>query len=188
MNLSKNLIVAIAYTITLMSPFLNTNAFAESANAKVMGITSDEINVLADIAAINKTEILLATIASNKQTSSDVKDLASLMMNQHGSNLTQLLELANSFHLQSLSSSESKKLTEEGNQGMMKLGGLQGDQFDKAYVDAMVKGHQAALNLIDNHLMKAAKTESIKKFLSDTRTAVAQHLEHAKKLQENMKS
>ena len=65
---------------------------------------------------------------------------------------------------------------------------MQGEQFGKEYIDGMVKGHQAVLNLIDNKLMKAAKTESIKKFLSDTRSAVVHHLEKAKQLQEQMKS
>ena len=184
MKLAKNLILALTSTAIL----LGTNSFAEQVNAKQIVIKSDEINILADIAVIDKTEILLATVASNKKSSADVIDFAKLMIDQHGSNLTQLLEIANSQHVASLSSNESNKLNAQGNQAMMKLGGLKGDQFDKEYIDAMVKGHQDALDLIDNHLMKEAKTETIKNFLSDTRAVVAQHLEHAKKLQENMKS
>ncbi|MBI2786320.1 MAG: DUF4142 domain-containing protein, partial [Legionella longbeachae] len=96
--------------------------------------------------------------------------------------------MANSFHLKSLSGNQSKKLTTEGNAEMMKLGSLQGEQFDKAYIEGMVKGHQAALALIDNELMKKAKTESIKNFLTNTRDAVVHHLDKAKKLEESLKA
>ncbi len=185
MKLSKNIILALAYAS--MNFFLNAPAFAAS-NAQEDGIQSGDINILADIAAIDKTEILLATIASNKNLNKEVLSFAKLMIVQHGANLTQLLDMVHHFHLASLNSSESNQLSAEGNQGMMTLGGLQGDQFAKEYINAMVKGHQAALDLIDNQLMKTAKTESIKKFLSDTRVAVVQHLEHAQKLQKDMPS
>ncbi|KTD55558.1 hypothetical protein Lsan_3110 [Legionella santicrucis] len=187
MKLSKNRL-AIGCSLILTSFFLGTPSYAVPANINHSEIKSDEINILADIAVIDKTEILLAVIASNKKASADVMDFAKMMIDQHGSNLTQVLEIANSVHLKSLSSNASNKLTTEGNEIMMKLGGLQGEQFDKAYIDGMVKGHQAALELIDNQLMKKAKTESIKNFLSNTRDAVVQHLDKAKKLQENVKS
>lgn len=183
MKLLKNLLA----TIILANFVLGANSFAESANAKHTEITSDEMNILADVAVIDKTEILLAAIAVNKKTNSDVLDFAKMMIDQHGSNLTQVLEIASGFHLKSLSGNESNKLATEGNEAMMKLGSLQGEQFTKAYIDGMVKGHQAALDLIDNQLMKKAKNESIKSFLSNTRDAVVQHLDKAKKLQENMK-
>jgi putative membrane protein len=117
-----------------------------------------------------------------------VADFAKMMMDQHGSNLNQILEMANKAHIKALNGGLSNKLTTEANEDLIKLGGLQGEQFEKAYVDAMVKGHEAALGLIDNKLMKEARTELMKQFLSDTRTVVAHHLESAKKLQESMKS
>ncbi len=172
--------------VTLANIFWGTNSFAASANVKNVESTSDEINILADIAVIDKTEIILGVVASNKKVSADVMDFAKFLIDHHGSNLTQVLEMAHNLHLKSLNSNQSNKLATEGNEAMMKLGSLQGKQFDKAYIDAMVKGHQAALDLIDTQLMKQAKTESIKSFLSNTRAAVAQHLDMAKKIQQNL--
>lgn len=150
-------------------------------------LTSAEIGDLASIATIDKNEILLSVVASNKKVNSDVADLANMMINQHGNNLTQILEMVKNLHISSLKGGDAEKLMTEGKKELMALGALEGNQFATAYVDAMVKGHQAALDLIDQHLMKNAKSETVKKFLTDTRAVVAQHLEHAKELQEKMK-
>ncbi|WP_244940970.1 DUF4142 domain-containing protein [Legionella sainthelensi] len=185
MKLSKNLFI-IGFIVTLGNTFCGTNSFAAPENVKNVAVTSDEMDILADIAVIDKTEIILAAVASNKKVSTGVMDFAKFLIDHHGSNLTQVLEIAHNLHFTSLNSNQANKLTTEGNEAMMKLGGLQGKQFDTAYIDAMVKGHQGALDLIDTQLMKKAKTESIKSFLINTRAAVAQHLEMAKKIQQNL--
>lgn len=185
MKLSTRLF-GIGCIVTLTNFVLVTHSFAVPANTQSVVISSDERNILADIAVIDKTEILLAVVAANKKPSSDVMDFAKFMIEQHGSNLTQILEMAHNLHFNSLSDKESNQLTAQGNEALIELGSLQGKQFDKAYIDAMVKGHQAALDLIDNQLTKEAKTESIKSFLSDTRAAVVHHLDMAKKIQASL--
>jgi len=64
---------------------------------------------------------------------------------------------------------------------------LNGEQFERAYLAAMVKGHTDVLGTIDNELLKAVKNEPLKKHLTETRGHVAAHLEKAKQLQGNMK-
>lgn len=173
--------------ITLIGMLAANPLFAKSTES-TKKITPAEIGTLATIAAIDKNEILVSVVAVNKKTDAGVTDFAKMMIDQHGSNLTQILEMANKMHAIPLMGGEAKTLTLDGKKAMVKLGGLEGNQFDKAYVNAMVKGHQAALNLIDHQLMKTAKSQKIKQFLTDTRAVVAEHLEHAKKLQETMKS
>lgn len=156
------------------------------AKPAMEGMTSAEIGSLATVATIDKNEILIAVVALNKQLNSDVTDFAKMMIDQHGGNLTQILAMIND--AQPLTGGEADKLAADGKQGLMKLGAMKGDVFATAYVNAMVKGHEAALNLIDTRLMKTATSDNVKKFLTDTRAAVATHLEHAKKLQDKMKS
>lgn len=190
MKMFKALISCFCSAIILTTSHLYAAQSATGAIAtepsKTSTITSAESNSLADIAVIDKTEALLAILANNRTNNSGVLDFAKFMIEQHGSNLSQLLELANSFHIQNLNGKEAAKLTSGANKGMMSLGALKAGQFDKAYVDAMVQGHQDALQLIDNQLMKSAKTASIKNFLTNTRAAVVIHLDKAKKLQKNM--
>ncbi|HSW92985.1 MAG TPA: DUF4142 domain-containing protein [Gammaproteobacteria bacterium] len=149
-------------------------------------LTPADIGTLATVAAIDKNEILIAAVAQNKQLNADIMDFAKMMIDQHGNNLTQILDMIKNEH--PLTGGEADQLTAEGKQGLMKLGAMNGDAFATAYVNAMVKGHEAALNLIDTKLMKTATSPDVKKFLSETRAAVMVHLAHAKKLQDKMKS
>lgn len=182
MKFSKTLLSAIVIgAFAMSSAYADKTVAAKSSSA----MTSAEIGTLATVATVDKNEVLLAVIALNKKLSSDINDFANMMIDQHGSNLTQILAMVNDHPL---SGGDSDKLATEGKNAMMKLGAMNGDAFATAYVNAMVKGHEAVLKMIDDQLMKTAKSEEVKKFLTDTRAAVATHLEHAKKLQSQMKS
>jgi len=169
------------FACAALNTLLLTPVFAATST-----LSSAEVGTLATIAVIDKNEILAGVVANNKNPSSGIADFAKMMIDQHGSNLTQLLEMADQFHVASLTGGESDQLASQGKVGLAKLAGLSGNDFAKAYVDAMVKGHEAALKLIDTKLMKTAKSEEIKKFVTDTRSAVVDHLDHAKKLQQEM--
>lgn len=166
---------------------LSVSAYAESAANNTKKITSAEQESLGTIAAIDKSEILVGSVAVNKGSSSHVVDYAKMMVKMHGGNLTQILEMANHWHVASLMSSTGVKMMAENAKDLMSLGGLEGKAFDKAYIDAMVNGHQAALNMLDNKLLKTAKTPEVKQFLMDVRGVVAEHLDAAKKVQEDLK-
>lgn len=180
MNISKTLLIS-----TLLVGFLGTSSlYAKDSTAAKL--TPAEMNSLATVAAIDKSEIMLGVVATHKKTNSGVMDYAKMMIDMHGSNLTEILEMRNHYHNLALTSPMANKLKSQSMKDMLALGALQGDNFDKAYVDAMVKGHQAALDLIDHQLLQTAKSDAIKKFLTDTRAVVVQHLDDAKKLQEKM--
>jgi putative membrane protein len=174
MNRTKSLMLSTTLAMLITSPLYATSS-----------LTSAEIGTLATVAAIDKNEILVSVVATNKKTDAGVADFAKMMIDQHGSNLTQILEMAHNLHASSLAGSEAESISAQGKKDIMTLGALQGSEFDRAYVNAMVKGHQGALDLINNKLMKTAKSEEMKKFLSDTKAAVEHHLEDAKKLQED---
>lgn len=149
-------------------------------------VSSNDAGSLATIAAIDKNEILISVIAKHNDVSSDLKSFAKMMIDQHGDNLTQILHLSAKIHGFSLGAGSSKEMAAAGMKDMLAIGRLQGDAFGRAYINAMVKGHTAALDLLDHKLIPEAKSAEIKKFLTDTRSAVATHLEDAKKVQSNM--
>ncbi len=163
-----------------------TLALVFSAQAAFANTTPAETKTLATIAAIDKNEILIGLVAKNKKITHGVKDLANMMIDQHSANLTQILEMANQLHAMPLTSSTAIKLTAAGNKGMLQIAALNGNQFDHAYVNAMVSGHEAALKLIDTQLMQTAQSAEMKKFMVSTRATVAMHLACALKLQKKM--
>ncbi len=179
MNLVKSLMLGTTLGMLIATPLYANHSTTGSTTTS---LSSAEIGTLATIAAIDKNEILVSVVASNKKTDSGVADFAKMMIEQHGSNLTQIIEMAHNMHVSSLAGGEAEKISAQGKKDMMALGALPGNEFDKAYVNAMVKRHQAALDLIEHQLMKTAKSEEIKKFLTDTKAAVERHLADAKKL------
>lgn len=180
MNVLKSALLGISLTL------LSLNTYAQDQTTQ--SINSAEKSSLASIAAIDKNEILISVIAENKKVDSNVTDFARMMISQHGSNLTQVIDLVNQAKNGLVSSADAEKLARQGKQEMLKIGALQGNEFAKAYADAMVKGHEEALKLIDDKLMKTAKSDEIKTFLTNTRAAVEKHLEHARKLQSQLQS
>lgn len=174
MNVVKSVFLGVLFTL------------GTSFTAHAQSLNSAEKSTLATIATIDKNEILISVVAENKKVSSDVIDFAKMMINQHGSNLAQILDMEQQLKTGPLTGGESETLAKQGKEALIKIGGLDGDAFASAYADAMVKGHEGALNLIDTKLMKTAKTDEMKKFLTDTRAAVQMHLEHAKKMQADL--
>ena len=181
MKLLKSLVLTASLTTLLAANPL----YAKDADTTK--ITPAEANALATIAAIDKNEIVVSVVASNEKVPSDTVDFAKMMIDQHGANLAQILQMAHSMHIP-LANGAADKLCAQGKKDLLALGALQGDEFNKAYVNAMVSGHEAALKLIDTELMKTATNETVKKFMTDTRAAVVEHLEHAKKLQASLKA
>ena len=50
-------------------------------------------------------------------------------------------------------------------------------------MEAMIKGHTEVQDMIDNQLLKNAKSEEVKKHLMETRDHVATHIAEARQVQ-----
>lgn len=150
-------------------------------------LSSDEVSSLATVAAIDQNEILLGVMTLHKHPNHHVKKFAEMMIKQHGQNLTKITELAHQFDVSNLSGGKSEDLLREGQTDLLTLGSLKGSQYNTAYVNAMVSGHEDALNLIKTKLMDTAATPEVKKFMEATEKAVAKHLADAKKVQKDLK-
>ncbi len=127
------------------------------------------------LAAVDEHEIAAAKQAQEKGVTGAVLDYAKRMEKEHGDNLTKtraLGSLGSSADLQAMKDKDASDL--------QALGGTSGKDYEKSYIDAMVKGHQDALDLIDNKMMPAATSEAVRQHLTETRKHVAAHLAGAK--------
>lgn len=64
-----------------------------------------------------------------------------------------------------------------------RLGALEGDEFSREWVAAMVKGHEEALAKLDNELIPGASDAAVTQHLQSTRAAISRHLDTARSLQ-----
>jgi len=133
------------------------------------------------VGAVDKHEIQAAEQARSKKVRRDVLDFANLLHTEHSKNLEAGQKLG-----ATETSTELTAMEEKGRAGLAELDTKTGTAYEKAYVDAMVKGHEEALSMIDTKLLPAATDDNVRTFLTNSREHVAMHLEKGKALQAKM--
>lgn len=165
------------------------NQYERNADTTGMNNSPDsyrsEIDALELLNAINENEINVAAEARSKNISQPVKAYADMLHQEHTNNYNETRELARSRGMNLADNNISTDLKVEGDTKLDKLRVLEGEDFEKAFLDAMIADHANALNLIDNKLMAAATNEAVRQHLTNTRGHIAKHLEEAKKLAGN---
>jgi putative membrane protein len=132
-------------------------------------------------AIIGKTEIELGQIALKNTQNEDVHRYAERMVKDHTAADKKLKAIAAKEDLQL-----PQSLDQEHQSLKTKLQGLKGEDFDRAYVNAMAKGHDKAVALFESASQQAQMPAELKQFAASTLPTLEQHKEmahslHAKK-------
>lgn len=135
------------------------------------------------ITTLDKNEITSAKMAIKKATNAQVKEYAQYLLDEHSQNLKDAMKISKDIKEKPVASAQAKDLKQKGKEEMKTLSSLKGVDFDKAYIQAMVKGHEEAINLVDNELLKSVTNPALKEFLDTTRGHLETHLDKAKKIE-----
>lgn len=130
------------------------------------------------LSTINQHEIDLAKQAKDKKVTGAVLEYAQMMEREHSQNQEQTLALGSP-----ADTDQTREMKRKGSEEKQRLGALDGKDYAKAYVDAMVKGHTEALSALDATGIPAASSAGVREHLTRTRGHVATHLEKAKAIQ-----
>jgi len=152
--------------------------------SKMAALNDDQIAAV--VVALNQGEIDQADVALKEAKADEVKHFAHHMKDDHTKWLTDAKDLAKKQKLDPKEGDISKMLKDDSDSTMKMLSTTKGDDFDKEYVDAQVKGHQMALDLIDERLSKDVKNDDLKKAIDDVKPKIATHLAEAKTLQNDL--
>jgi putative membrane protein len=126
------------------------------------------------------TEVEAGKLAQEKGASQDVKDFGAMMVKDHTQNNSDLMALAKAKGVD-----VSDKL-DAHHQGMIdSLSAKSGADFDKAYIDAMVKGHTHMLKLMKGE--ESSSDADLKDFATKTADTVKMHLSKAEDIQKSLK-
>lgn len=155
--------------------------FASFVNISFAKANDHDGEIIAYMEAINNAEINAAKVAKDKKIDANVMQFADTMIQQHGDNLQQITDLSNKINIQPDETSAVKKFIETGDKDLAKLSKLADAKFQKAYIQAMIKGHTDADKMV-KQFEKEVQNADLKQYLIDTKTAVEQHLSEAKKL------
>lgn len=162
------------------APAGSTAGTTAGGMAGTMAASERERGALGVLNAINEHEIAAGEQALARSVPEDVAAYARMMVEQHSENR----DKTNQFG----PNAGDPKATAQRDKGAAELKALAAksdNEYAKAYVDAMVKGHTEALATLDNNLIPAAESDAVRTHLTTTRGHVADHLERAKALQKS---
>lgn len=132
-----------------------------------------DAEVMGFVVAVNDNEILTAAEAAKEKVSLQVLEYAKRLHAEHGQNLGETLKLGLKIDVTPLETTAVDKLRVKGAGEFAALLPLNGEEFETAYIAAMIKGHNEVLDMIDNQLLKATDNDALKKHLTETRGHVA---------------
>ena len=156
---------------------------AAPADSGAAAGTVSDAQIAAIVLAANAVDSTAGALAVQKGTSNDVKQFGQRMVTDHGGVNQQAVALAGRLNLTPEENPTSQQLTAGGQQNVTALNGMTGAAFDRAYIDHEVEYHQTVLDAIDKTLIPNAQNADLKALLTQTRPAVAAHLQMAKDIQ-----
>ena len=151
---------------------------AEESNDSKLETNSGEKNAqfLVEVSEINMEEVSLGRLALMKGTSSHVKELAQMMVDEHTKSMTQLTSLAKT-KMVTLPTTETEKVQES----YKKLDEKTGMDFDKKYCGMMVDGHKDAISKFEN--ASESSDLEIKTWANDMLPGLRMHLKQSEDCQ-----
>jgi putative membrane protein len=105
------------------------------------------------------------------------------MVNDHEAGMKEAVALATRLKVKPEPSAVSNSLQQGAEKTRAKLSKLHGAAFDKAYIDAEVKYHEAVIDAVKNTLIPSAQNADLKQLLTDVVPTLEGHLQHAKNVQ-----
>ncbi len=125
--------------------------------------------------ASDLAEINLGRLAAQRGSSSEVKQFGQKMVQDHTKASTELLKIADSKNL-----TPAQQMDQKHQQALQKLSGLQGTEFDRAYLKQLVTDHEEAVQLF-TQASKHCRDQDLKAFATRTLPAIQEHLQMVKR-------
>ena len=165
-------------TSTSMNTTDTTNKMSTATTMSVDQPTSEFMTKVSDV---GMTEVKLGQMAQDKATSQRVKDFGAMMVKDHtaaGDELKNMARQKNVTLPETMSNDHQKKTDD--------LNKKTGKDFDKAYIKAMVDGHQSAVSDFEK-ASKNTKDADVKAWVDKTLPTLRMHLDSAKAIQKSLK-
>jgi putative membrane protein len=131
-------------------------------------------------AEIDHTEIQMGELAKKNAKSDQVKKFAHKMIDEHDKSRKNLLE-----HFKDLKTGVVSKMNKEHQDLYNELSKLEGDAFDRKYMESQIKGHKKVLEFLQTN---ATKGEALVKTWAEKQVKQIQsHLKEAEEIQKSLK-
>lgn len=157
----------------------NTGA---TGSARTGSTTASSLNqeFVSDAASGGMMEVELGTMAVQNASSQEVKDFGRRMIDDHSKVNDELKSIAAGENIP-----VPATLKTENRDEVDKLSKLSGSDFDKEYMDTMVKDHQKDIKDFED-MAQNAQDPKIKAFAQKTLPTLRQHLKMAQDIQQSL--
>jgi putative membrane protein len=141
--------------------------------------------VIGDLIALNQGEIATAKVAQDKAVDPEIKKYAHYLYVQHTALLQETRHLSHQIDVIPQSSSIALTLQKNTAHEMKQFSELHGSAFDRVYIPAMIKDHQAGIKLLE-HSIKKSTNQQLTRLLEITVHHIRMHLNKALIIEKNM--
>ncbi|MGN6641359.1 MAG: DUF4142 domain-containing protein [Mucilaginibacter sp.] len=147
----------------------------------VMKVTKPDAKFAVEAANGGLAEVELGKLAQQKASDQQVKDFGSMMVSDHSKANDQMKTIAQNkgITLPTTLSNDEQKLKDE-------LSAKSGKDFDKAYVQAMIKDHKEDIKSFKD-ASQSLKDPDLKSFATNTLPVLQKHLDAIEKIDKSMK-
>jgi len=157
-----------------------TTDVTKTDSTKIIVVDTGDANFAVKAAAGGMTEIALSKVAEQQATSDKIKDFASMMVTDHSAAGDKLSAIAKAKNIALPSGPDTVQ------QNMINdISKKTGKDFDKAYVNQMVKDHQGTLDFFEKE-ENMVKDTTLKSFITATIPVVQHHLAVIKTIKSGM--
>jgi putative membrane protein len=167
-------------TSSSMNTMNNTDT-TNKMSTGTMSVDKSTSDFMTKVADVGMTEVKLGQMAQDKATSQRVKDFGAMMVKDHTAAGDELknMSMQKNVTLPETMSNDHQKKTDDLNKKM-------GKDFDKAYMRAMVDGHQSTVSDFEK-ASKNTKDADVKAWVDKTLPTLRMHLDSAKAIQKSLK-
>jgi putative membrane protein len=168
----------------ILSVLFLTSAMAASGadqqtSASGQNLNSGDLKFVQMAADIDAREVQFSQRAKEKSQNEQVREFATLMIQDHGQMNRELLKLAQRFH--DSGGPPYKRQERSVKKAVAELAALQGAEFDRRYMEAMLKDHQESVRLFEREATNGNDPE-LKALAGKTLPHLKAHLEKAQQI------
>lgn len=147
-------------------------------------LTDAKIAAVLEVA--NRGEIEQAELARQRASQDVVRGFATAMITGHGAAAREQSQILEQRGIRPEFNSMADRMMDRGMETQERLRNLEGEAFDRAYMQAQLEQHRELLRMLDQELIPAAQDPQYRAYLEQLRTDVQSHLTSAERIQNQL--
>lgn len=153
---------------------------SDSLDAQSDDLTDPEIAHVALTA--NALDVEAARLALDRSDDEAVRDFARTMIRDHEGVIEQAKALAGRLGVTPRDNAASRSLSSSAEDARRRLSSLEGDAFDRAYMENEVAYHETVIAAVEQTLIPSTENGDLRGLLKKVLPALEAHLEHARRV------